>query len=142
MGSSGSVLEKKRLDMNLHYFAVLLLIVMTVNGTPKPDPKPSPKATPKPIPKAAPKPNPKAAPKPNPKPNPKADPKAKAQMAIIFNNKKHGGDMGMPRMGMPKMENIEAGYGDDYKGAYGDDYTDGYDYAGYDNGHGTDYQYN
>merc|ERR1711862_631725 len=134
MGSSGSVLEKKRLDMNLHYFAVLLLIVLTVNGTPKPDPKPSPKAAPKPIPKAA------------PKPNPKADPKAKAQMAIIFNNKKHGGDMGMPKMGMPKMENREGEYyydgydGEDYNdGAYGD-YTDDYgDYAGYDNGHGTDY---
>merc|ERR1719187_2428241 len=101
--------------MNLHYFAVLLLIVLTVNGSPKPDPKPSPKA----------------------------DPKPKAQMAIIFNNKKHGGDMGMPRMGMPLMENREggldfSGYGEDYNdGAYGDDYTGDYgDYAGYDNGHG------
>merc|ERR1712098_300431 len=144
MGSSGSVLEKKRLNMNLHYFAVLLLLVLTVNGTPKPDPKASPKAAPKPIPKAAPKPNPKAAPKP--KPNPKADPKAKAQMAIIINNKKHGGNMGMPKMEGREMEFFDegydyAGFGDDYKGAYGDDYTDDYgDYASYDNGHGTDYQ--
>merc|ERR1712112_513513 len=130
MGSSGSVLEKKRLNMNLHYFAVLFLLVLTVNGTPKPDPKASPKAAPKPIPKAAPKPNPKAAPKPNPKPNPKADPnadpKAKAQMAIIFNNKKHGGTMGMPKM---ERRGEEYGFGYDYNGAYGDgDY--GGDYAG------------
>merc|ERR1712240_777082 len=83
MGSSGSVLEKKRLNMNLHYFALFLLLVLTVNGAPKPDPKASPKA--------APKPNPK----PKAKPDPKADPKAKAQMAIIFNNKKHGGDGAM-----------------------------------------------
>merc|ERR1712042_317805 len=63
--SSGSIFGKKRLNMYLHYFA-LFLLVLTVNG----------------------------APKPNPKPNPKADPKAKAQMAIIFNNNKHG-DTGM-----------------------------------------------
>merc|ERR1712042_103236 len=67
MGSSGSILGKKRLNMNMyvHYFA-LFLLVLTVNG----------------------------APKPNPNPNPKADPKTKAQMAIIFNNNKHG-DTGM-----------------------------------------------
>merc|ERR1712142_1385977 len=53
------------LNMYLHYFA-LFLLGLTVNG----------------------------APKPNPKPNPKADPRAKAQMAIIFNNNKHG-DTGM-----------------------------------------------
>merc|ERR1712042_152912 len=64
--SSGSVLRKKRLNMNLHYFALFLLLVLTVNG----------------------------APNPNPKADPKADPKAKAQMAIIFNNK-HNGDTGM-----------------------------------------------
>merc|ERR1712098_629300 len=135
MGSSGSVLEKKRLNMNLHYFAVLLLLVLTVNGTPKPDPKASPKAAPKPIPKAAPKPN------PNPKADPKADPKAKAQMAIIVNNKKHGGDMGMPKMETREGAYSYPGYGvEDYNdGAYGD-YTDDYgDYAGYDNGYGTDY---
>merc|ERR1712042_285290 len=72
MGSLGSVLGKKRLNMNLHYFALFLLLVLAVNGAPKPDPKASPKA--------APKPNPK----PKAKPNPKVDPKAKAQMAIIF----------------------------------------------------------
>merc|ERR1712142_1371189 len=64
MGNSSSVLGR---NMNLYYFALFLLLVVTVNGAPKPDPKP--------IPKAAPKPN----------PNPKA------QMAVIFNNKKHGG---------------------------------------------------
>merc|ERR1712098_842394 len=138
MGSSGSVLEKKRLNMNLHYFAVLLLLVLTVNGTPKPDPKASPKAAPKPIPKAAPKPNPKAAPKPkpkpNPKPNPKADPKAKAQMAIIIDNKKHGG-------GGTEFASDDYDY-DDYNGAayggYGDDYAGADDYADYKNGGGTD----
>merc|ERR1711862_885687 len=85
MGSSGSVLEKKRLNMHLHFFALFLLLVLTVNGAPKPDPKSSPKA----------------APKPNPKPNPspKADPKAKAQMAIIFNKKKKHGDTGMSYAG-------------------------------------------
>merc|ERR1712098_965113 len=57
MGSSGSVLRKNRLNMNLHYFGLFLLLVLTVNGVPKPDPKPDP------------------------------NPKAKAQMAIIFNNK-------------------------------------------------------
>ena len=66
----------------------MIVLVLTVNGAPKPDPKPSPKAAPKPIPKAAPKPIPKAAPKAGPNPMPKPDPKAaaKAQMAIIFNN--------------------------------------------------------
>merc|ERR1711982_231399 len=118
MGSSGSVLEKKRLNMHLNYFALFLLLVLTVNGAPKPDPKASPKAAPKPSPKAAPKPNPK----PKAKPDPKADPKAKAQMAIIFNNKKHGGDMGMPKMGMPKMENREGEYY--YAGYDGEDYND------------------
>merc|ERR1712098_268819 len=145
MGSSDSVLEKKSLNMKLHYFALFLLLVLTVNGAPKPDPKASPKAAPKPIPKAAPKPNPKAAPKPNPKPhpkpNPKADPKAKAQMAIIINNKKHGGDMGMPKMENRESEYIY-GYGDDYNDEVYVDYTGDYagdDYAGYANGDGTDY---
>merc|ERR1712058_170562 len=117
MGSSGSVLEKKRLNMHLHYFALFLLLVLTVNGAPKPDPKASPKAAPKPSPKAAPKPNPK----PKAKPNPKADPKAKAQMAIIINNKKqHGG-------GFPRAE---------WGGGYG-----GGEYAGYSYGYGEDAAY-
>merc|ERR1719147_487799 len=45
--------------MNLHYFPLVFLLVITVNGAPKPSPI--------------------AGPNPNP------DPKAKAQMAIIFN---------------------------------------------------------
>merc|ERR1712142_1417510 len=90
MGSSGSVLGENRLNMNLQYFGLFLLLVLIVNGKPKADPKPSPKAAPKPIPKAAPKPIPNPNPNPNPKPIPKSDPKAKAQMALIF-NKKSGG---------------------------------------------------
>merc|ERR1712142_1454416 len=133
MGSSGSVLEKKRLNMNLHYFALFLLLVLTVNGAPKPDPKPSPKAAPKPIPKAAPKPIPKAAPKAGPNPMPKPAAKAKAQMAIIFNNKRHGGT-GIP--GMPGMTPMEYGY--EY-GGY-DDYNEYGDYGfGEDAGNGKMY---
>merc|ERR1719147_366442 len=45
--------------MNLHYFPLVFLLVITVNGAPKPSPI--------------------AGPNPNP------DPKAMAQMAIIFN---------------------------------------------------------
>merc|ERR1712042_225388 len=109
MGSLGSVLGKKRLNMNLHYFALFLLLVLTVNGVPKPDPKASPKA--------APKPNPK----PKAKPNPKADPKAKAQMAIIFNNKNHGSTGIKPECGE---------YGGNYEecGEYASDVY-GYGYA-------------
>merc|ERR1712098_723024 len=83
--SSGSVLRKKRLNMNLRYFALFLLLVLTVNGAPKPDPK--------------------------------ADPKAKAQMAIIFNNK-HNGDTGMfgggggDNLARGKATHEEASYGD------------------------------
>merc|ERR1712142_1068179 len=87
MGSSGSVLGENRLNMNLQYFGLFLLLVLIVNGAPKPDPKPSPKAAPEPIPKAAPKPIPKAAPKPNPNPYPKPTPKAKAQMDTKYNRR-------------------------------------------------------
>merc|ERR1712142_869232 len=95
----------ERRNMSMQYFGPFLLLVLIVNGAPKPDPKPSPKAGPKPIPKAAPKPIPKAAPKPipkagpkpnpnpkpNPKPIPKPIPKAKAQMPLNY-IKKRGGD--------------------------------------------------
>merc|ERR1711982_171816 len=125
MGSSGSVLEKKRLNMHLNYFALFLLLVLTVNGAPKPDPKASPKAAPKPSPKAAPKPNPK----PKAKPNPKADPKAKAQMAIIFNNKKQGG------VGFPGAMGGGGGGEDTYAYAYG------YEDAGYGGAYDEGYTY-
>merc|ERR1712142_154169 len=105
MGSSGSVLGKKRLNMNMQYFGLFLFVV--VNGAPKPDPKPSPKATP----------NPNS----NPKPIPKPDPKAKAQMALIFNNKKgHGdnmftGESGGEEINIGRIDNIvgDINYSDD-----------------------------
>merc|ERR1712042_38836 len=59
MGITDSELEKDRSMMNLHYFPLVFLLVITVDGAPKPSPKAAP--------------------------NPKPDPKAKAQMAIIFN---------------------------------------------------------
>merc|ERR1712243_523966 len=128
MGSSGSVLGKKRLNMNLHYFALFLLLVLTVNGAPKPDPKASPKAAPKASPKAAPKPNPE----PKAKPNPKADPKAKAQMAIIFNNKNHGNTGIKPECGEYGGNYEECGeYASD---VYGYDYGEGYGYGYADDG--------
>merc|ERR1711942_370436 len=117
MGSSGSVLEKKRLNMNLHFFALFLLLVLTVNGAPKPDPKASPKAAPKPSPKAAPKPNPK----------PKAKPDAKAQMAIIFNNKKHGAGGFPGAMGGGGEDTYAYAYGYEDAG-YGGAYDEGYGY--------------
>merc|ERR1712240_1000536 len=94
MGSSGSVLGKNRVDMNLNHFALFLLLVLTVNGAPKPDPKPSPKAAPNPMPKPA--------------------AKAKAQMAIIFNNKKNGATGN-------HMD--EYGYEYAYDNGYGEDAT-------------------
>merc|ERR1712142_992242 len=100
--SLGSVLGKKRLNMNLHYFALFLLLVLTVNGAPKPDPKPSPKA----------------------------DPKAKAQMAIIFNNKNHGNTGIKPECGEYGGNYEECGeyasdvYGYDYGEGYGHGYAD------------------
>merc|ERR1712142_1412986 len=100
----------ERRNMSMQYFGLFLLLVLIVNGAPKPDPKPSPKAGPKPIPKAAPKPIPKAAPKPipNPKPIPKPDPKAKAQ---IFNNMRDGngdgtGENGPTELTIGRIDNI------------------------------------
>merc|ERR1712142_1354061 len=43
-------LRRESIEMNLQFFALLLLLVLAVNGAPKPDPKAIPKAGPKPKP--------------------------------------------------------------------------------------------
>merc|ERR1711942_599889 len=53
-----------RLKMNLHFFGVFFLLVIAVNGAPKPTPKA------------------------NPKPNPKSKADPKAQMAIIMSERR------------------------------------------------------
>merc|ERR1712098_136245 len=58
MGSSDPGSVGNRFKMHLHIFGLMLFLVVTVNGEPKPDPKA------------------------DPKPDPKVDPKA--QMALIF----------------------------------------------------------
>merc|ERR1712142_959578 len=91
MGISDSELGKDRFMMNLHYFPLVFLLVITVNGAPK------------------------AA------PNPKPDPKAKAQMAIIFNGGRgHTGQMKMVGRSFDDEYGFEQGIRDGwgFKGGY------------------------
>merc|ERR1712142_151128 len=50
MGQLKFNLRKELIEMNLQFFSSLILLVLAVNGTPKPDPKAIPKAAPKPNP--------------------------------------------------------------------------------------------
>merc|ERR1712098_129586 len=84
--------NKKGQMVNQHYFPLLLLLVITVNGAPK------------------------AA------PNPKPDPKAKAQMAIIFNGGRGRGHTGQGNRINPERiyDGFEQGLSDGwgFKGGY------------------------
>merc|ERR1712066_674491 len=44
MGHFEFNLRRESIEMNLHFFSLLLLLVLAVNGAPKPDPKAIPKA--------------------------------------------------------------------------------------------------